>query len=104
VWVDMEATGYSRWFEWLLAELGFELWIGDPAKINAKRAKKQKFDREDARLLLRLMQAGGSSRGRDAEDQEQIRPLGGGEREACFKKDLIGPTLLEMSGSRRTRT
>jgi hypothetical protein len=30
MWVDMGATGYSRWFERLLAELGFELWIGDP--------------------------------------------------------------------------
>jgi transposase len=29
--VGMEATGYSRRFERLLAELGFELWIGDPA-------------------------------------------------------------------------
>jgi transposase len=53
--VGMEATGYSRWFERLLAELGFELWMGDPAEIKAKRVKKQKFDREDARLLLRLM-------------------------------------------------
>jgi transposase len=53
--VGMEATGYSRWFERLLTELGFELWIGDPAEIEAKRVKKQKFDREDARLLRRLM-------------------------------------------------
>ena len=53
--VAMEATGYSRWFERLLAELGFELWIGDPAEIKAKRVKKRKTDREDARLLLRLM-------------------------------------------------
>src|ERR1700723_3302265 len=53
--VGMEATGYSRWFERLLAELGFELWIGNPAEIKAKRVKKQKFDREDARLLRRLM-------------------------------------------------
>ena len=51
--VGMEATGYSRWFERLLAELGFELWIGDPAEIEAKRVKKRKTDREDARLLLR---------------------------------------------------
>jgi len=56
--VGMEATGYSRWFERLLAELGIELWIGDPAQIKAKRVKKQKFDREDARLLLRLMREG----------------------------------------------
>jgi transposase len=31
------------------------MWIGDPAEIKAKRVKKQKTDREDARLLLRLM-------------------------------------------------
>src|ERR1700756_5080834 len=53
--VGMEATGYSRWFERLLAELGFEVWIGDPAEIKAKRVKKQKTDRKDAQLLLRLM-------------------------------------------------
>jgi hypothetical protein len=35
--VGMEATGYSRWFERLLAELGLEVWIGDPAEIKAKR-------------------------------------------------------------------
>src|SRR5262249_2097566 len=53
--VGMEATGHARWFERLLAELGFELWIGDPAQIKAKRVRKQKTDREDARLLLKLM-------------------------------------------------
>jgi transposase len=29
--VGMEATGYSRWFERLLAELNYELWVGDAA-------------------------------------------------------------------------
>ena len=53
--VGMEATGYAHWFERLLAELGMELWIGDPAEIEAQRVKKRKTDREDARLLLRLM-------------------------------------------------
>jgi transposase len=53
--VGMEATGYSRWFERLLAELGFELWIGDAAEIETKRVRKQKTDREDARLLLKLL-------------------------------------------------
>jgi transposase len=53
--VGMEATGYSRWFERLLAELGMELWIGDAAQIKAKRVRKQKTDWEDARLLLRLL-------------------------------------------------
>src|SRR5215472_13661859 len=51
----MEATGYARWFERLLAELSFELWIGDPAEIKAKRVRKPKTDREDARLLLKLL-------------------------------------------------
>src|SRR3984885_13051061 len=53
--VGMEATGYSRWFERLLAELGFEVWIGDPAEIKTKRVKKHKTDREDARLMRKLL-------------------------------------------------
>jgi transposase len=39
--VGMEATGHALWFERLLAELGFELWIGDPAEIKTKRVRKQ---------------------------------------------------------------
>jgi transposase len=31
--IGMEATGYHRWFERLLAELGMELWIGEVAEI-----------------------------------------------------------------------
>jgi len=53
--VGMEATGYARWFERLLAALGMELWIDDPAEIKTKRVKKQKTDRRDALLLLRLL-------------------------------------------------
>jgi transposase len=53
--VGLEATGYSRWFERLLAELGIEAWIGNAAEIKTKRVRKQKTDREDARLLLKLL-------------------------------------------------
>ncbi len=53
--VGMEATGYTRWFERLLAELGIALWIGDAAKIKSKRVRKQKTDRNDAQLLLKLL-------------------------------------------------
>src|SRR5215472_1514033 len=35
--VGMEARGHARWFERLLAELNIELWMGDAAKIGAKR-------------------------------------------------------------------
>jgi transposase len=53
--VGMEATGYSRWFERLLAELGIEVWIGNAAEIKTKRVRKQKTDRNDAELLLKLL-------------------------------------------------
>jgi len=53
--VGMEASGHARWFERLLSELGFELWIGDGAEIRTKRVRKQKTDRQDAQLILRLM-------------------------------------------------
>jgi transposase len=53
--VGMEASGHARWFERLLAELGFELWVGDAAAIQSKRARKQKTDRQDAQLILKLM-------------------------------------------------
>src|SRR6266436_333694 len=53
--VGLEATGHARWFERLLAELQYELWIGDPGEIRAKRVRKQKTDRQDAELLLQLL-------------------------------------------------
>jgi transposase len=53
--VGMEASGQARWFERLLAELNFELWIGDAAEIRTKRVRKQKTDRRDAQLILKLM-------------------------------------------------
>jgi transposase len=53
--VGMEASGHARWFERLLAELQFELWIGDAAEIRSRRVRKQKTDRQDAQLILRLM-------------------------------------------------
>jgi transposase len=53
--VGMEASGHARWFERLLKDLQFELWIGDAAEIRTKRVRKQKTDRQDAQLLLKLM-------------------------------------------------
>jgi transposase len=53
--VGMEASGHARWFERLLTELHFELWIGDAAEIRSKRVREQKTDRQDAQLLLRLL-------------------------------------------------
>jgi len=53
--VGMEASGHARWFERLLSELRFELNIGDAAEIRSKRVRKQKTDRQDARLILQLL-------------------------------------------------
>ena len=53
--VGMETSGHARWFKRLLSELQFELWIGDAAEIGTKRVRKQKTDRQDARLILQLL-------------------------------------------------
>src|SRR5208282_4169473 len=53
--VGMEASGHARWFERLLAELTFELWIGDASEIRSKRVRKQKTDRQDAQHILQLL-------------------------------------------------
>jgi transposase len=53
--VGMEASGHARWFERLVTELQFELRIGDAAEIRTKRVRKQKTDRQDAQLILRLL-------------------------------------------------
>src|SRR5258705_7690901 len=53
--VGMEASGHARWFERLLIELKFDLRIGDAAEIRTKRVRKQKTDRQDAQLILRLL-------------------------------------------------
>ena len=39
--VGMEASGHARWFERMLGELHFELWVGDAAEIRSRRGRKQ---------------------------------------------------------------
>jgi transposase len=58
VLVGMEASGFSHWFEQLLAECGHQLWIGDAAQIRASYVRRQKTDRRDAGHLLRLLREG----------------------------------------------
>jgi transposase len=53
--VGMEACGHYPWFERRLAELGFELWLGDAAQVRASVVRKQKTDRRDAEHLLHLL-------------------------------------------------
>ena len=53
--IGMEASGHARWFERLMAELQFELWIGDAAEIRTRRVRKQKTDRQDAQQSCSLL-------------------------------------------------
>src|ERR1700758_388694 len=55
VLVGIEATGSMQWFLELVEELGIECRVGDPAKIRAAEPRKQKNDRRDAQLLLKLL-------------------------------------------------
>src|SRR5437762_13512880 len=52
--VGLEATGYARWFERLLAELGIEVWIGDAAASKTRRVRAQETARQDATRLRKL--------------------------------------------------
>ena len=55
VLVGIEATGSMHWFLRLMEELGIDCQVGHPAKIRASEPRKQKHDRRDARLLLKLL-------------------------------------------------
>jgi transposase len=54
VLVAIEATGSMYWFLGLLEELGIERQVGHPTEIRAAEPRKQKHDRRDAALLLKL--------------------------------------------------
>ena len=53
--VGIEATGSMQWFLNLMDELGIKCQVGHPAKIRAAEPRKQKHDRRDADLILKLL-------------------------------------------------
>ena len=53
--IGIEATGYTQWFERMVAEQGHELWVGDPAEIRARAVRRQKTDTRDAEHVLDLL-------------------------------------------------
>ncbi len=55
VLVGIEAIGPMQWFLDLLAQLGIDCRVGDAAKIRAAEPRKQKHDRRDAELILKLL-------------------------------------------------
>ena len=70
--IGIEATGYTQWFERMMAELGHRLWVGDPAEIRARVVRRQKTDSRDAEHLLEL-----------AADQAFSAHLGAGQAAFC---------------------
>ena len=55
VLVGIEAAGSMHWFLDLMEELGIECRVGHPAQIRAAEPRKQKHDRRDAELILKLL-------------------------------------------------
>jgi transposase len=55
VLVGIEAIGPMQWFLDVLQELGIECQVGDATKIRAAEPRKQKHDRRDAELILKLL-------------------------------------------------
>src|SRR5713226_1436906 len=53
--VGIEATGSMQWFVNLMEELRIECQVGHPAEIRAAEPRKQKHDRRDAELILKLL-------------------------------------------------
>lgn len=53
--IGIEATGYTQWFERMVAEMGHELWVGDPAEIWARSVRRQVTDTRAAEHLLDLL-------------------------------------------------
>src|SRR5258708_22527214 len=56
--MGMEATGNCQWLVDVLAEIGYELWVGDAAQIRASYVRQQKTDKRDAAHILKLQAEG----------------------------------------------
>lgn len=96
--VGIEATGYTRWFERLLGELGHELWIGDAARIRASVVRKQKTDARDAAHLLELLVSGRFPRlWRPTSKQRDLRQLVWHRQKLVWMRNAVGNQLHALA-------
>lgn len=96
--VGIEATGHTRWFERLLAELGHELWVGDAARIRAAAVRKQKTDARDAALLLELLVSGRFPRlWRPTTEQRDLRHLLWHRQKLVWMRNAVGNQLHALA-------
>jgi len=56
--IGMESTGNCQWFVEMATTAGHDVWVGDAAKIRASDVRRQKHDRRDAALILKLLLEG----------------------------------------------
>lgn len=105
--VGIEATGSMQWFLELMEELGVECQVGHPAKIRAAEPPKQKHDRRDALLLLRLLREDRfpsiwmpSVEQRDVRELLLYRHPVGADSDASAERDAVD-RLEPRSASRR---
>jgi transposase len=96
--VGIEATGHTRWFERMLAELGHELWIGDAAEIRASMVRKQKTDARDAAHLLDLLLSGRFPRlWRPTMAERDLRQLVWHRQKLVWMRNAIGNQLHALA-------
>jgi len=96
--VGIEATGHTRWFERMLAELGQELWIGDAAEIRASMVRKQKTDARDAAHLLDLLLSGRFPRiWRPTMAERDLRQLVWHRQKLVWMRNAIGNQLHALA-------
>ena len=96
--VGIEATGPTRWFERMLAELGHELWIGDAAQIREAMVRKQKTDARDAAHLLELLLSGRFPRlWRPAMGERDLRQLVWHRQKLVWMRTAVGNQLHALA-------
>jgi transposase len=96
--VGIEATGHTRWFERLLAELSYELWVGDAARIRAADVRKQKTDARDAALLLELLLSGRFPRlWRPSREDRDLRQLLWHRQKLVWMRNAVGNQLHALA-------
>ena len=96
--VGIEATGHTRWFERMGAELGHELWIGDAAQIRASMVRKQKTDARDAAHLLELLESGRFPRlWRPTMAERDLRQLVWHRQKLVWMRNAIGNQLHALA-------
>jgi len=96
--VGIEATGHTRWFERMLAELGHELWIGDAAQIRASMVRKQKTDARDAAHVLDLLLSDRFPRiWRPTLEERDLRQLVWHRQKLVWMRNAVGNQLHALA-------